>query len=102
MPLPSDRRQVGSTSLRLPRFGLGTAHLGGMFGRVSEPDSQATLQAAWDGGVRYYDTAPWYGLTQSEHRFGRALYRQPRRDFVLSTKVGRTLLAVHHAETYLP
>ena len=91
MPLPSDRRQVGSTSLRLPRFGLGTAHLGGMFGRVSEPDSQATLQAAWDGGVRYYDTAPWYGRGLSEHRLGAFLCNRPRDELVVTTKLGRVL-----------
>jgi D-threo-aldose 1-dehydrogenase len=52
VPLPSDRRQVGSTGLSLPRLGLGTAHLGGMYACVDEPDSQATLREAWDGGVR--------------------------------------------------
>jgi D-threo-aldose 1-dehydrogenase len=83
--------QVGSTDLCLPRFGFGGAHLGGMFGRVSEADSQATLRAAWDGGIRYYDTAPFYGRGLSEHRVGGFLLNQPRSEFVLTTKVGRVL-----------
>jgi D-threo-aldose 1-dehydrogenase len=91
VPLPSDRRQVGSTGLSLPRFGLGTAHLGGMYARVDEPDSQATLQAAWDGGVRFYDTAPWYGRGLSEHRLGGFLLNKPREEFLVSAKVGRAL-----------
>ena len=56
-------KRVGSTSLSLPVFGLGTAHLGELYGKVAEADSDATMQAAWDAGVRYYDTAPGFGLT---------------------------------------
>jgi D-threo-aldose 1-dehydrogenase len=89
--LPFERRQVGSTGLSLPRFGLGTAHLGGMYGRVDEPSSQATLQAAWDAGVRFFDTAPWYGRGLSEHRLGAFLLNQPRDEFLVTTKVGRVL-----------
>jgi len=58
------------------------------------------LRAAWDAGIRYYDTAPWCGRGQSEHRFGRALYRRPRADYVLSTKVGRVFQAFHDAEHF--
>ena len=87
----SPRRRVGSTGLDLPVFGLDTAHLGGMYGRVDEPDSRATLQAAWDGGIRYYDTAPWYGRGLSEHRLGGFLLDQQREDFLVTTKVGRVL-----------
>ena len=97
---PLVRRRLGRTNVELTQLGLGGAGLGDLFEVVPDAQASATLQAAWDAGIRYYDTAPWYGLTQSEHRFGRALYRQPRRDFVLSTKVGRTMHAVHHAETY--
>ena len=57
-----------ATALELPVFGFGTAHLGEMYTLVDEADSRATLDAAWDGGVRYYDTAPWYGRGLSEHR----------------------------------
>ena len=91
MVLPSDRRRVGATSLSLPPFGLGTAHLGGMYRRVDEPEAQATLQAAWEAGVRFYDTAPWYGRGLSEHRLGSFLIDRPREDFLVTTKVGRVL-----------
>jgi D-threo-aldose 1-dehydrogenase len=94
------RRRLGLTQVEVTQLGFGGAGLGDLFEVIPEAQAAATLEAAWDAGIRYYDTAPWYGLTQSEHRFGRALYRQPRRDFVLSTKVGRTMHAVHHAETY--
>src|ERR1700720_2135394 len=97
---PLARRRLGPTQVEVTQLGFGGAGLGDLFEVIPEAQAVATLQAAWDAGIRYYDTAPWYGLTQSEHRFGRALYRQPRRDFVLSTKVGRTMHAVHHAETY--
>jgi ATP-dependent exoDNAse (exonuclease V) alpha subunit len=97
---PLARRRLGLTQVEVTQLGFGGAGLGDLFEVIPEAQAAATLQAAWDAGIRYYDTAPWYGLTQSEHRFGRALYRQPRRDFVLSTKVGRTMQAVHHAETY--
>ena len=97
---PLARRRLGLTEVEVTQLGFGGAGLGDLFEVIPEAQAAATLEAAWDAGIRYYDTAPWYGLTQSEHRFGRALYRQPRRDFVLSTKVGRTMHAVHHAETY--
>ena len=97
---PIARRRLGRTQVEVTQLGFGGAGLGDLFEVIPEAQAAATLQAAWDAGIRYYDTAPWYGLTQSEHRFGRALYRQPRRDFVLSTKVGRTMHAVHDAETY--
>ena len=90
---PLAKRRLGKSGVELPLFGLGGAPLGELFVKVTEADAEATLQAAWDAGVRYYDTAPWYGRGQSEHRFGRFLYRQPRAEFVLSTKVGRVLKA---------
>lgn len=88
---PSVRRKVGSTQLELPVFGLGTAHLGELYGKVDEADSQATLNTAWDAGVRYYDTAPWYGRGLSEHRLGGFLRTRDRGTFQITTKVGRTL-----------
>lgn len=85
----STRRQVGTTSLSVPSFGFGAAHLGGMFGRVPGEVAQATLAAAWDNGIRYFDTAPYYGRGLSEHRVGSFLIDKPREDFILTTKVGR-------------
>jgi D-threo-aldose 1-dehydrogenase len=72
-------------------LGFGGAPLGNMFDVVDEGTAEATLVAAWDSGVRYYDTAPHYGSGLSEHRFGAILRRYPREEFVLSTKVGRLL-----------
>src|SRR4051795_12399882 len=72
-------------------LGFGGAPLGNMFDVVDEDTAQAALLAAWDSGVRYFDTAPHYGSGLSEHRFGNVLRRHKREDFVLSTKVGRLL-----------
>jgi D-threo-aldose 1-dehydrogenase len=86
-----ERRKIAGTSLDLPAFGMGTAHLGELYGSVEESVAQATFEASWSGGVRYYDTAPWYGRGLAEHRLGAFLRQKPRRDFFVSTKVGRTL-----------
>ena len=87
----STRRRVGKTALELPVFGFGSAHIGELYGKVDEAHSRATLDAAWDAGVRYYDTAPWYGRGLSEHRLGGFLRTKPRGNFQITTKVGRTL-----------
>jgi D-threo-aldose 1-dehydrogenase len=75
----------------LTRMGFGGAPLGNLYRKVSEEDAQAALQAAYDSGIRYFDTAPQYGLGISERRFGEALRRFGREDITLSTKVGRLL-----------
>ena len=88
----SDRRTVGTTKLAVPPLGLGGAHLGELYAKVDEADSRATLDAAWTGGVRLYDTAPWYGRGLSEVRMGGALRTRPRGEFIITTtKVGRIL-----------
>src|SRR3954447_6969501 len=97
---PLAARTLGRTGVALTQLGFGGAPLGDLFTRVSEADATATIQAAWDAGLRYYDTAPWYGRGQSEHRVGRFLYSRPRRDFVLSTKVGRILNAPRNREWF--
>jgi D-threo-aldose 1-dehydrogenase len=97
---PLARRKLGRTEVEVTQLGLGGAGLGDLFEIVEDRDAEATLHAAWDAGIRYYDTSPWYGRGQSEHRFGRALYRRPRADYVLSTKVGRLFRAVHDAEHF--
>jgi D-threo-aldose 1-dehydrogenase len=97
---PFVRRKLGRTNIELTQLGLGGAGLGDLFDVVEDADANATLQAAWDAGIRYYDTSPWYGRGQSEHRFGRALYRRPRADYVLSTKIGRLFRAFHDAENF--
>ena len=79
--------------IRLPRTGLGTAPLGGLFEAVSDETAHATLELAWERGIRFFDTAPLYGLGLSERRLGRFLADKPRDEFVLATKVGRLLRA---------
>ncbi|HEY0043983.1 MAG TPA: aldo/keto reductase [Allosphingosinicella sp.] len=74
-------------------LGFGGAPLGNMFDVVSEETAEEALVAAWETGVRHFDTAPHYGNGLSEHRFGRVLRRYPREEFTLSTKVGRVLRA---------
>ena len=73
-------------------LGFGAAPLGNMFRAVSDDDAQATVQAAWDAGVRLYDTAPVYGAGLSESRLGAALADKPRDEYVLTSKVGRIVL----------
>jgi len=85
-------RRLGRTSVELPVLGLGCAPLGDLFERLDEEVADATLRAAWEAGVRFFDTAPHYGAGLSEHRVGRLLRGVPRDEVVVSTKVGRVLL----------
>src|SRR3954463_688071 len=73
-------------------FGLGCAPLAGLFEEVSEAQARATIDRAWECGVRFFDTAPLYGSGLSERRVGNALRERPRDDYILSTKVGRLLV----------
>lgn len=75
----------------LSPFGLGCAQLGNLYHAITDETATATVRRAWDDGVRYFDTAPHYGLGLSERRLGAALRDLPRADFVVSTKVGRLL-----------
>ncbi len=90
---PFKRRKLGTSNLSVPQLGFGGAPLGELYVKISEADSLATMNAAWDGGIRYFDTAPWYGRGLSEHRMGQGLFDKPRGDFLVSTKVGRVLHA---------
>jgi D-threo-aldose 1-dehydrogenase len=93
-----NRRPVGRTGLSVTELGFGGAAIGGLF-RPSPADvARAAVDAAWDAGIRYFDTAPHYGLGMSERRLGEALRGRPREEYVLSTKVGR-LLAANPAPT---
>lgn len=75
----------------LPRFGLGCAQFGNLFYARTDGEVAEVVEAAWDAGVRYFDTAPHYGLGLSERRLGAFLATKPRDEFVISTKVGRLL-----------
>ncbi|MGI5341028.1 aldo/keto reductase [Streptomyces sp. CA-181903] len=74
------------------RLGFGTAPLGNMFRAIPEEDALATVEAAWDQGIRFYDTAPFYGAGLAEERLGKVLSGKPRDSYVLSSKVGRVIL----------
>ncbi len=73
-------------------LGFGTAPLGNMFRDIPDDEARATVEAAWDDGIRYFDTAPLYGAGLAELRLGEALAERPRADYVISTKVGRLIL----------
>jgi D-threo-aldose 1-dehydrogenase len=77
---------------RVTRLGLGGAQFGNLFREMSLDTARATFAAAWEGGIRYVDTAPHYGLGLSERRLGTLLRGHPRDSYVLSTKVGRLLV----------
>jgi D-threo-aldose 1-dehydrogenase len=82
---------LGRTSTRVSELSRGAAPLGNLFRAVSDEDAAATVDAAWDAGIRTFDTAPHYGLGLSERRLGAALRGRPRDQYTLSTKVGRLL-----------
>lgn len=78
----------GNYRLPVP-LGLGGVAIGNLFFPTPERQAEETLEAAWKAGVRYFDTAPFYGAGLSEHRFGEFLRTQKREDFIVSTKIGR-------------
>ncbi|GAB0157595.1 aldo/keto reductase [Chryseobacterium sp. Alg-005] len=80
------------------RLGLGGVAIGTAFADITDEQAHEVLQKAWDLGIRYYDTSPWYGLTKSERRFGKFLQTQNREEFVFSTKVGRLFEEVPESE----
>ncbi len=86
-----EKRQVGRTKLHVTTLGLGTATMGGTRVKVTRQQGEDIVTAAWDAGVRYVDTAPFYGIGAAEHRVGDALRDKPRDEWVLGTKVGRLL-----------
>ena len=87
-----ETRSIGQTQVNVTSWGMGCAPLGGVGDRISDDDSDAILEAAWDKGIRYFDTAPLYGHGLSEKRVGRVLANKPRDEFALSTKIGRLLV----------
>ncbi len=82
---------LGGTRVALTELGFGAAPIGNLRRAVDDATAYAAIDTAWRGGVRYFDTAPHYGLGLSERRLGEALAGRPRADFVVSTKVGRLL-----------
>lgn len=91
---PSELVNLARTRVGVTRLGFGGASIGGLFETAVEGESLETIDRAWKLGLRYFDTAPFYGYGLSERLLGRALADRPRRDYVLSTKVGRILRPV--------
>lgn len=85
------RRKIGRTDLEVVTLGLGCASLGNLYRPVSDEQARETAQCALNAGLRYVDTAPYYGFGLSERRVGDVLRGEYRDSFVLSTKVGRLL-----------
>jgi D-threo-aldose 1-dehydrogenase len=85
------KRTIPGTGVQLPVLGFGAAPIGNLYREVPEQEAHDAVTAAWEGGIRYFDTAPHYGLGLSERRIGTALEGRERSDYVLSTKVGRLL-----------
>jgi D-threo-aldose 1-dehydrogenase len=94
------QRSLGATGLTVTALGLGTAPLGGLYTSIPTAQAVAVLETAWDQGIRYFDTAPMYGLTRSEHLLGQFL-REKNEPFAISTKVGR-LMTTERAGRKLP
>ena len=86
-----ETRHLGRTPLRLTVLGLGTGTLGGHRIPVTRDEGEAVVRAAWSAGVRYFDTAPFYGFGKACRIVGDALRELPREDWVLATKAGRLL-----------
>ena len=80
------------------KFGLGGVAIGNAFRPTTDEEAQYAMEGAWNAGVRYFDTSPWYGLGLSERRMGHFLHNKKREDYILSTKVGRLL----HASKVIP
>lgn len=93
-----DQREIGKTGIMVPVVGLGGAPLGNMYEAFPDAQALATIDAAYEVGMRLFDTAPLYGHGLSEHRMGEALRDKPRESYVLSSKVGRLLKPVPPAE----
>jgi D-threo-aldose 1-dehydrogenase len=85
-------RILGRTRIRLTELGFGGASIGNLYRHTSDAEAASAVAAALDAGIRYFDTAPHYGLGLSERRLGTALAGHPRDDLVISTKVGRLLV----------
>lgn len=85
-------RKLGNTQVEVSELGFGGAQIGNVHTPVDDETAAAAIDAAWEEGIRYFDTAPHYGLGLSERRLGAALGSRPRGEFVVSTKVGRLLV----------
>src|SRR5256885_10771274 len=100
MTLP--KRRVGKTKLEVTTLGLGGAPMGGFRATIPETEAVALTDAGYEAGIRYFDTSPFYGYGRSALRMGCALRAKPRREFLLSTKIGPILPAMKPSEKKPP
>jgi D-threo-aldose 1-dehydrogenase len=91
--IATERVRLGRTDVQVSRLGLGLAPIGGLYAPVGEDQARATVERAWQLGIRFFDVAPLYGNGLAERRAGPVLAGKPRDQFALSTKVGRLLRA---------
>ena len=96
---PTARRRLGRTALSVTQFGFGTAPLAGFRTAIPELDAIATVDAAYQAGVRLFDSSPYYGYGRAELRMGAALRDRPRDNLVVSTKIGRWMTPVPRGQT---
>ena len=89
-------RKITNTTVALTELGFGASVIGNLYRVTPVHDATAAVTAAWEAGIRYFDTAPHYGLGLSERRLGAALRDRPRDEFVVSSKVGRLLVPNPH------
>ena len=82
---------VGNTSLRVTRLGMGTAVIGNLYATLSDAEAHEAVHRCYEGGVRFFDTAPLYGAGEAERRLGAAMRGIPRDDVIIQTKVGRII-----------
>lgn len=90
---PAGLRTLGRTGVQVTQLGFGGASIGELTHVIDEDEAVGAVRAAWDHGIRYFDTAPWYGRGLSELRTGSGLRGRPKDEYVLSTKIGRWLRA---------
>lgn len=83
---------LGSSAVTVTPLGFGAASIGNLYAAIDDDRAAATVAAAWRCGIRYFDTAPHYGIGLSERRLGHVLAEHPRTEYVVSTKVGRLLV----------
>jgi D-threo-aldose 1-dehydrogenase len=95
---PTQKNKFGRVDLDVTAFAFGTAPIGNIFKPISEEESAAMIETAWQAGVRFYDTAPMYGHGLAELRTGQNLRWKDRDDFVLASKVGRVLKPARRSE----
>jgi D-threo-aldose 1-dehydrogenase len=86
------RRKIPRTTIELTELGFGGSVIGNLYRAVSDEEAAGAVTAAWNAGIRYFDTAPHYGLGLSERRLGAVLREYPREEYVVSSKVGRLLV----------